>query len=138
MTVQPPEACPCGSGNPYAACCARLLDEGQPAATAEGLMRSRYTAYALGRVEYLHSSWHPDTRPAQLELDGGQRWLGLKVLRTETGGVEDETGLVEFVARFKIDGRGHRLHEISRFERVAGQWRYLDGERGPTDSSLKR
>jgi SEC-C motif-containing protein len=100
-------------------------------------MRSRYTAYVLEREDYLRQTWHPDSRPAALELDGRQNWLGLKVLRTERGGESDDDGLVEFVARFKIDGRGHRLHEISRFERVDGRWFYLDGERGPTDSSLK-
>ena len=101
-------------------------------------MRSRYAAYVLEREGYLLETWHPETRPTALDLSAGQKWLGLKVLRSEQGNERDDAGLVEFVARFKIDGRGHRLHEISRFERVDGHWRYLDGERGPTDSSLRR
>ena len=97
-------------------------------------MRSRYSAYVLGAADYLLATWHHDSRPASLDLDEAQNWLGLKVLRAEQ---DDEQGLVEFVARFKIAGRGHRLHEISHFRRIEDQWFYLDGERGPTDSSLK-
>ena len=100
-------------------------------------MRSRYTAYVLGRAEYLLDSWHPEYRPDSLDLDSSQNWLGLRILRTEGGGEADDQGLVEFVARFKIAGRGHRLHEISRFTRAGERWLYIDGERGATDSSLK-
>ena len=131
-------ACLCGRGIAYADCCGRYLEAEHPAPTAELLMRSRYTAYVLGRKDYLRQTWHPESRPTTLELDDSPNWLGLKVLRTERGRESDDEGVVEFVARFKIDGRGHRLHEISRFERIDGRWLYLDGERGPTDSSLKQ
>ena len=90
-------------------------------------MRSRYTAYTLAHRDYLLRTWHPRTRPQTLTLDPAQRWLGLKIRSTEAGGEEDATGRVEFVARYKTAGRGHRLHEDSRFERVAGQWVYVDG-----------
>ena len=100
-------------------------------------MRSRYTAYVLGAVDYLLATWHADTRPASLDFDGSQNWLGLKVLHTEQGDEQADAGVVEFVARFKVAGRGHRLHEISRFKRIEDRWFYLDGERGRTDSSLK-
>jgi len=96
--------------------------------TAEALMRSRYTAYVLGNESYLSKTWHPNTRPDDLDADDGGRWLGLKIIRTEAGGPEDETGLVEFVARYKIGGRGHRLHETSRFVGYEGRWVYVDGE----------
>ena len=137
--VQPAQAsnCPCGSGAPLADCCQPYLSGGAPAPTAEALMRSRYSAYVLGKTAYLLASWHPSTRPAALSLDENQQWLGLKIRRAEQGGEQDTEGLVEFVARFKIAGRGHRLHEISRFERLDGRWVYLNGERGATDSSLK-
>ena len=91
-------------------------------------MRSRYTAFVLGEAAYLLATWHPDTRPSRVRLDERQRWLGLQVRATTAGGEDDTTGTVEFVARFKIDGRGTRLHEVSRFERVEGKWYYLDGE----------
>ena len=60
-------ACPCGSGRAYAACCGRLHSGAENAASAETLMRSRYSAYVLKLEDYLLATWHPDTRPRQLE-----------------------------------------------------------------------
>ncbi len=108
-------------------CCGPALDDSMPAATAERLMRSRYSAFVIGDSAYLLRTWHPRTRPAQLHLEPGQKWLGLSIRGVEGGGPLDEFGSVEFVARSKIDGRGVRLHETSRFQRVAGRWTYLDG-----------
>lgn len=88
-------------------------------------MRSRFTAYALGQTDYLLQSWHRSTRPPSLELNPKQKWLGLKIKDTAEG---DEESYVEFVARFKINGRGHRLHERSRFRKEEGIWYYIDGE----------
>ena len=93
-------------------------------------MRSRYTAYVLADEAYLRKTWHPDTCPVDMDLSmsaDGDRWLGLKIKRTEAGGVGDETGMVEFVARYKVAGKGYRLHETSRFSRHGGRWVYLDG-----------
>lgn len=118
--------CPCGSGKPFSACCGPRL-AGDPAPTPEALMRSRYTAYVLGDVDYLQRTWHSSTRPSELDLEDGVKWLGLKVVRTE-GGEKDETGTVEFVARFKVGGKAHRLEEKSRFVREGGRWVYLDGD----------
>lgn len=91
-------------------------------------MRSRYTAYVLGREGYLMATWHPDTRPAALDLDAHPRpqWLGLAVKsRTQT---DNSHATVEFVARYKINGRAFRLHETSRFEKVNDRWLYVEGE----------
>ena len=89
-------------------------------------MRSRYAAYVLGLERYLLDTWHPDTRPARLELPAGAtRWLGLEVRAHRP--VDDTHATVEFVARSRVDGRGHRLHETSRFVREAGRWLYVDG-----------
>lgn len=90
-------------------------------------MRSRYTAYVLGDETYLLETWAPEHRPPGLNLDPKQNWLGLKVKRTDAGGTNDDTGVVEFVARYKIDGRGHRLHEVSNFRRDNGMWLYVSG-----------
>lgn len=119
--------CPCGSGRPLAACCGPLLAGAAPARDAEALMRSRYTAYVLGDEAYLLATWHPQSRPAHLGLDQDEpvKWLGLAIKRHQNHG--DGTALVEFVARYKIGGRAHRLHEASRFARVDGRWLYLDG-----------
>ena len=91
-------------------------------------MRSRYTAYTLQNTSYLNATWHPNTRPAHLDLSDqvDARWLGLLVKRHEI--IDADHASVEFVARYKINGRAYRLHEISRFERVDGRWLYVDGE----------
>lgn len=90
-------------------------------------MRSRYSAYVLHLEDYLLATWHPDTRPAALELASDQRkWIGLEVKRHVPEAADRAT--VEFVARYRIDGRAHRLHEISRFVRKDGRWLYVEGE----------
>lgn len=125
MKSNPP--CPCGSGRHYADCC-EPLHQGQAATTAQMLMRSRYSAYVLGLKDYLRQSWHPDTCPADLGAEPGLRWLGLKVGPCEGGGEQDQQGSVSFVARYRLQGRGGRMQERSRFVRYQGRWVYLDGE----------
>ena len=119
--------CPCGSGRAYEACCGRL-HAGDPAPDAESLMRSRYSAYVQEREAYLLATWHPATRPASLDLGASPKpqWLGLTVISHAPADADHAT--VEFVARYKLNGRAFRLHEVSRFERVDGRWLYLDGE----------
>ncbi len=94
-------------------------------------MRSRYSAFVLGREDHLFRTWHPRTRPDDLRVPSGTSWLGLEVLATTGGGATDETGTVEFVARSEQGGRPHALHETSRFVRRAGRWVYLEGDVGP-------
>jgi len=123
-----PPPSPCNPSARYATCCQPLHDGHVPAASAEALMRSRYSAYVLGLRDYLLASWHPDTRPDTLDLDDtpGLRWLGLDVKRHVDNG--DDTALVEFVARYRIGGAAaKRLHEVSRFTRSEGRWLYVDG-----------
>ncbi len=128
-------ACPCGSGRAYADCCGRY-HAGLPAPDAEALMRSRYSAYVRGLEDYLLATWHPDTRPAALDLadDAAVRWLGLEVRRHEPPADVDAAAtvafvaFVEFVARCRRGGRAQRLHERSRFLREDGRWYYVDGE----------
>jgi SEC-C motif-containing protein len=124
--------CPCGNANKeYTDCCAHYLNGHEDAATAEALMRSRYTAYTLENEDYLLATWHPSTRPDSLKLADGphKKWLGLRVSRHEQTG--ENHSVVEFVARYKVGGRAHRLHEISRFVREGGRWFYVDGETSP-------
>jgi SEC-C motif-containing protein len=90
-------------------------------------MRSRYSAYVLGLGDYLLQTWHPDTRPREpLVFDPAQQWLRLEV--REAPPPSGDQGVVTFVAVSKLGGRAHRLHERSRFVRVAGRWLYRDGE----------
>lgn len=127
-----PSPCPCGSGTPFDRCCGPRLDGTAPAPTAEALMRSRYSAYVQLREDYLLATWHATTRPAELGLarDTPAKWLGLEVRRHEQADADHAS--VEFVARYKIKGRAHRLHETSRFVREGGQWFYVDGDVGGT------
>lgn len=89
-------------------------------------MRSRYSAFAVGDAAYLLRSWHPRTRPETLQLDDSLRWLRLDIERTERGGMLDTEGIVEFTAYSRQEGHRARQHEISRFEKVSGDWFYLD------------
>ena len=119
--------CPCGTGLPLAECCGRLHDGTATAATAEQLMRSRYSAFALGDAGYLLTTWHPRTRPTALDLDPGVRWTGLDVLATGGGSPLETEGTVEFRAHYLVGREAGAQHERSRFLREQGRWRYLDG-----------
>ncbi len=127
-----PETCPCGSQRPFARCCGPLLSGDEQAATAEQLMRSRYSAYVAGDALYLERTWHPSTRPARLQLDSspGPQWKGLSILASTAGGAEDSQGTVEFIARYKTGGRAGKLHEKSRFVKENDRWYYLDADAG--------
>ena len=122
-----PRRCPCGTGLPYAECCGRLHDGTASAATAEQLMRSRYSAFAVGDAGYLLATWHSTTRPRTLDLDPSVRWVGLEVLTTTGGGLLAAEGTVEFRAHHVVDRVAGAQHENSRFTRVEGRWYYLDG-----------
>ena len=119
--------CPCGSEQPYPACCQHWhtgLAEGTHAPAPETLMRSRYSAYVLGLIDYLLATWHPSTSPGDLELSP-MKWLGLEVRHAEAAG---DAGVVEFVARCRVNGKAQRIHETSRFVRQDGRWYYIDGQ----------
>ncbi|GJH23114.1 YchJ family protein [Caballeronia novacaledonica] len=133
-----PVDCPCGGAAPdqrpnarvprYEACCGRFIDGSEKPANAMELMRSRYTAYVLGDTAYLRATWAESTCPPDLDAsDSGTRWLGLQIKRHTPIDADHEE--VEFVARYKVDGRAHRLHEASRFTRNGdGNWIYVDGQ----------
>jgi SEC-C motif domain protein len=121
-----PRRCPCGTGLTYEECCGRL-HAGAPAPTAEALMRSRYSAFAVGDPSYLLATWHPRTRPDELELDEQTRWTGLEILGVEGGGLLAAEGVVEFRASYRRDGEPGAQQERSRFTKVEGRWVYLDG-----------
>lgn len=124
-------ACPCGRLDargrplPLAECCGPIL-AGEPAPDAERLMRSRYSAFALQRVDHLLATWHASTRPAELSLEPDAKWLGLDVRGHKVTG--PDAAEVEFVARFRVGGRAVRQHERSRFVREGGRWFYVDGQ----------
>ena len=121
-------ACPCGSGRPDTDCCDRFINGNQRAPTAEALMRSRYTAYTRNDEAYLYATWHISTRPDALGPNSqpATQWLGLSVTRHEQQDADHAT--VEFVVRYRINGRAFKLQETSRFVQENGQWFYVDGD----------
>jgi SEC-C motif-containing protein len=92
-------------------------------------MRSRYSAFAMDLHDYIASSWHSSTRPADLDKAAAgakPQWIGLRIKRHKI--VDDDRAIVEFSARYRIEGRVAVLNEISRFVRENGHWYYLDGK----------
>lgn len=118
----------CLSGEPYGQCCGRFHSGSAEAATAEQLMRSRYSAFALMDADYLRRTWHPEMEPASLDLDPAMEWRRLDITSTSRGGPLDTEGTVEFKAHFRHGGERGVLHERSRFVREHRRWLYLDGQ----------
>ncbi|MFI9723033.1 YchJ family protein [Streptomyces sp. NPDC052396] len=126
MTLNDSAPCPCGRAATYGECCGPLHRGQRHAATAERLMRSRYSAFVLRDAGYLLRSWHSGTRPPAIDFDPGIRWTGLDILATEGGTAFHNEGTVEFRARYRAQGHEDDQHELSRFVREDGNWVYLD------------
>jgi SEC-C motif domain protein len=128
------EACPCGntgdSEKSYADCCLPFHN-GALAPTPEALMRSRYSAYVLHLMPYLLRTWHSTTSPGDMEPNPFMKWVSLEVLHSDASG---DVGVVEFIARYKENGKAGKLHELSRFVREDGHWLYIDGQMMTTES----
>lgn len=127
--------CPCGSGHEYDACCGLYIG-GEPAPTAEALMRSRYTAYAQGDIDYLIDTLAPeslgDFDPIEAASTASEMtWAGLEIRDVSAGGAEDETGIVEFVANYRAQDQQGIHHERSTFRREQGRWVCVGGEVNP-------
>ena len=118
--------CPCGLTAAYEQCCGRFHRTTADPATAEQLMRARYSAYAVRDAAYLLRTWSADTRPPRLEFDVQLRWTGLDVVSVTGGSAFHTEGTVEFRADYVVDGRPGQLHENSRFIRDDGRWVYHD------------
>lgn len=131
MTNKAKDTCPCQSTLPYNQCCGKYHKSGSHAPTAVALMRSRYTAYAMGNAQYLFRTWHASTRPTlqSLKASGPQTLIGLKIISTKAGGVDDAKGMVEFISsRYSpsLMGEIEQHKEKSLFARVKGNWVYID------------
>lgn len=120
-----PTRCPCLSGLPYSECCEPLHRGSADAPTAEQLMRSRFSAFAVGDASYLLSSWHPSSRPATLELDPDLRWYRLDIIDRTAGGPLDSRGEVEFEAFWRSPESSGSQRERSTFVREGGRWSYV-------------
>ncbi|MBL6929806.1 MAG: SEC-C domain-containing protein [Rhodospirillales bacterium] len=129
--------CPCGSGRTLNECCQPFLS-GLPAPTAEAQMRARFTAYTQGNVEYLGKTLDAAGR-AEYDAEETARdaaaadWQRLEIRATDGGGEGDETGTVEFVAHFRLEGTPRIHHERAMFVREDGQWKCADGQVDPKE-----
>ncbi len=126
------EPCPCDSGEPYGSCC-EPLHLSSAATTAEHLMRSRYSAFCLGKIEYLLATLHPSQRQPNdranlIQTLSRTHWVRLQILATNRGAADDDSGQVEFVATYHEDGTARQLHERSCFVKENGRWFYSSGE----------
>jgi SEC-C motif domain protein len=125
-------SCPCGSNLAFEECCGPIL-AGAPAATAEALMRSRYTAYVRRDYAHLERSLTQEER-ADFKIADARRWaessewLGLKITETTGGGPGDAEGTVAFVARFRSGGQDREHVETARFVQEDGRWAYAGQE----------
>jgi SEC-C motif-containing protein len=131
-------ACPCGSGRAYDACCRPALEGRAPAATAEALMRSRYTAFTRAAVDYIIATHHARTRgdisaEAVREWAEGSQWLGLEILGTEAGAPADERGVVKFRAKYRQKGKIYEHLEVASFEKEGGEWRFVNSVMPPAE-----
>ncbi len=131
------EKCPCGSGLDYLSCCEPYITGKSKAPSAEALMRSRYTAYVKGAVDYIVDTC---VQEGERDIDIEQtkrwsqksQWLGLKIVSSSKGGPTDDEGVVEFEATYALDGLKDRHHERAKFKKIDGSWLYDDGEIVPT------
>ncbi|GLW08829.1 UPF0225 protein [Microtetraspora sp. NBRC 13810] len=119
--------CPCGLSASYGQCCGRF-HAGQAAPTAEALMRSRFSAFAVEDEAYLLRTWHPSTRPPRVDFDRDMRWSTLEIENVTDGTPFHTAGTVTFRAHYTHRGRPGQLREQSRFARHEGAWTYLDGD----------
>ena len=130
MKIRSRTDCPCGSKEMYHDCCRPYHIGKKSPATAELLMKSRYSAFFFRLVDYLVSTHHPDTRGKDLseELDNvvdHMMWRSLKIVGKSKGTAADKKGKVEFIAQYHCDGEFLELQENSRFRKHKGQWKYV-------------
>ncbi len=130
------EKCPCMSGKSYADCCEKIIKGTEKAKTPEALMRARYSAYAKVEVDFIVNSTHSIQRDSN-DREEIRRWSeksdweSLEILNTGKGGKDDETGTVEFVARYRDRGVAMEHHEVAEFRREKGDWYFYDGKLVP-------
>lgn len=127
--------CPCGSEASFDSCCGPLLNNDRPAATAEALMRSRYTAYTRCDIDYVERTTHPTSREdfdkeEARQWAEGTDWRGLDIIETAGGGADDDRGTVQFIAHYAEGGLLKKHHEVATFIKDNGEWRFETGEPG--------
>lgn len=125
--------CPCGSQNEYANCCALFIEQGVLPASAEQLMRSRYSAYTLAKITYIQNTMQGpaavgfDVSSALLWIQQAE-WIGLKVVQAFPSLTNPNIHFVEFIAEYKQNGQKRTLHELSEFHLNNEKWYYVNGK----------
>lgn len=130
------DLCPCGSNAAYDACCRPIIRGERPAATAEQLMRSRYSAYVKREFPHLFASLHPDHRAdydekASKTWAEHAEWHGIRIVNTVQGGPDDNEGQVEFIVSYSENGFRQEHHERSTFKKEKGAWYFTTGKTMP-------
>lgn len=126
------KACPCGSELNFSDCCEPYIKGSKSAPTAVALMRSRYSAFAVGEMDYIYKTHHESTRK-ELDMDGvkswatNSEWLGLEIRETDKGTEKDTEGKVEFKCKFIFNDKEQSHHELSTFAKVGKEWFFVDG-----------
>jgi SEC-C motif-containing protein len=115
-------------------CCAPFITRKKKAPTAEQLMRSRYAAYVMKDIDYIdetqitleHETFNKEEAKKWAE---SSEWLGLEIMKAQKGEASDNSGIVEFVARYKDKQSGTELrhHETALFQRAGGEWKFKEG-----------
>ena len=123
--------CPCGSQSHYTDCC-KPFHAGKKVPSPQALMRSRFTAFVMKLEDYLWASWHPSTRPAELNLDSSPEWVSLRILDSK---VKNTSGQVYFQAIYRLSSGWGYLEEVSEFIQEKNRWYYLKGN--PKEGVLK-
>lgn len=128
-----PIPCPCGTPKNYQDCCEVYHKSLGTAPTAETLMRSRYSAFALNNIDYIQATQRLTDDPsaedtaAIKEENRTTKWINLDILETEQGTEDDSIGSVTFRANFEEGQHKGELSEKSLFKKVDGQWFYVSG-----------
>ena len=133
LQVPPDSLCPCLSAKKYTHCCEPFLIQKQKPKTAEDLLRSRYTAFVLGHIDYIVSTHHSKTahevnRQEIEEWSQSSEWQGLKILQKEAGEAGDSQGTIVFHAQYTVNGKVNDHFEKALFEKENGDWKFKDGQ----------
>lgn len=134
--------CPCLSEKMFKDCCEPIINGQRNAETAEQLMRARYTAYTQVNMDFIERTHDPETKSdidmeASREWAESTKWVGLEIIETQQGGVNDERGTVLFQATFETDEGPQHHHELSQFTKRDGAWYFTDAA-DPTNQTFVR
>jgi len=133
VNLPPSDPCPCGSGQTFGACCEPILKQQKPAANAEQLMRSRFTAHFVHDFLHVHRTYSETANePYVADPEAGKTAWTRLVIHSHTPGANADAAFVDFTAYYREGDKEQALHEKARFHRIRGTWMYTGPARtGP-------